>query len=173
MPMSRSGSAPPQGAPTPPAGPPTALDALLADAAGDPLRRAQWLDALDRSLRPCLPPALAAHARLANVRDDRLVYLVDHPAWNARLRLAIPALLDAARSLGLGVAGVTIRTRQGPLPPAPGTTPAPPARARRPPALDTALALLRSDAPTAGAGGDRGPGRRRLRPVRPPEEGAS
>src|SRR5690606_40109503 len=39
-----------------------ALDALMAEPAGDPLRRALWLDALDRRLRPCLPPSIAAHA---------------------------------------------------------------------------------------------------------------
>src|SRR3546814_8422703 len=78
---SRSRSSPPV--------PRAALDALLGDAAsGNPIRRAMWLDELDRRLSPLLPPSLAAHARLANVDGDRLVYLVDSPVWHARLRLA-------------------------------------------------------------------------------------
>ena len=100
---SRSRSSPPV--------PRAALDALLGDAAsGDPIRRAMWLDELDHRLSPLLPPSLAAHARLANVDGDRLVYLVDSPLWHARLRLASNELLDAARSLGLDVTRFVVRT---------------------------------------------------------------
>jgi len=89
----------------------------LSGTSADPIRRALWLDALDQRLRPCLPPSLAAHARLANVTGAqattgagmagvklaglKLVFLVDSPVWHARLRLATPELLDAARSIGL------------------------------------------------------------------------
>jgi hypothetical protein len=90
--------------------PVAALDALLEGPGGDPIRRALWLDALDRQLRPNLPPALAAHARLGNVHNGRLVYLVDAPAWHARLRLAGPGLLDAARSIGLEVSSLVVKT---------------------------------------------------------------
>jgi hypothetical protein len=90
--------------------PVAALDALLEGPGGDPIRRALWLDGLDRQLRPSLPPALAAHARLGNVHDGRLVYLVDAPAWHARLRLAGPGLLDAARSIGLEVSSLVVKT---------------------------------------------------------------
>src|SRR3546814_15013415 len=84
--------------------PRAALDARLGDAAsGNPTRRAMWLDELDRRLSPLLPPSLAAHARLANVDGDRLLYLVDSPVWHARLRLASNELIDAARPLGLDV----------------------------------------------------------------------
>src|SRR5690606_41847395 len=65
---------------------------------------------LDRTLRPHLPPSLSAHARLANVDGARLVYLVDSPLWNASLRLAAPALLDAARSHGLKVRELRVKT---------------------------------------------------------------
>lgn len=95
-------------------GPRAVLDALLAGKAGDPVRRALWLDALDHLLRPHLPPSLAAHARLANVDGTRLVFLVDSPVWHARLRLAAPALLDAARSVGLEVGEVAVRTTTRP-----------------------------------------------------------
>ncbi|WP_027080823.1 DUF721 domain-containing protein [Luteimonas mephitis] len=100
---SRSRSSPPV--------PRAALDALLGDAVGgNPIRRAMWLDELDRRLSPLLPPSLAAHARLANVDGDRLVYLVDSPVWHARLRLASSELIDAARSLGLDVTRFVVRT---------------------------------------------------------------
>jgi hypothetical protein len=104
-----------------------ALDALLDGPGGDPIRRALWLDALDRQLRPCLPPALAAHARLGNVHDGRLVYLVDAPAWHARLRLAGPGLLDAARSIGLEVSSLVVKTSHAAL-----AAPSAPPRRREP-----------------------------------------
>ena len=103
---SRSSNPPPKGAP----GPRAALDALMAGSAADPIRRALWLDALDQRLRPHLPASLAAHARLANVNGDALVFLVDAPIWNARLRLAGPDLLQAAASLGLHAARLVIKT---------------------------------------------------------------
>jgi hypothetical protein len=81
------------------------------------VRRALWLDALDQRLRPCLPPALAAHARLANVDRDRLVFLVDAPAWHANLRMHGPQLLDAARSLGLQVTTLVARVSRAAIQP--------------------------------------------------------
>jgi hypothetical protein len=93
----------------------TALDALLSGTAGDPVRHALGLDALDRQLRPLLPPALAPHVRLANVVDGRLVFLVDSPLWHARLRLAASELLDAARSIGLQVREVAIKAAKEPF----------------------------------------------------------
>ena len=99
------------------AAPRAALDALIADAAFDPLRRALWLDALDLRLRPCLPPSLAAHARLANLDGSRLVFVVDSPVWRAKLRLAAPEVLDAARSLGLGVTELVVKVTTSPFDP--------------------------------------------------------
>src|SRR5690606_25669415 len=93
----------------------TALEALLSGSSADPVRRALGLDALDRQLRPLLPQALAPHVRLANVAGGRLVMLVDSPVWHARLRLAAPELIDAARSVGLDVREVVIRPTREPL----------------------------------------------------------
>lgn len=143
MPDSRSSS---------PSGPRGALQALLTEASGDTLRRAQWLDSVDQLLRPHLPPGLAAHARLANVRGDKLVFVVDAPVWHARLRLATRELVDAARSVGLDVAGLSVKTTLQPLRPLPPaartTTPnvsaAGPSRLEAA-QLEAALALLRSD----------------------------
>ncbi|WP_024889448.1 DUF721 domain-containing protein [Luteimonas huabeiensis] len=141
--MSGSRSKPPGSRPRP-AQP--ALDALLDGAAGDPIRRALWLDGLDRQLRPLLPPALAAHARLGNVDGRRLVLLVEAPVWHARVRLAGPEILEAARSIGLDVAELTVRTATRAATPPPRATPAPrrlTPRAEQ--ALREAAALLSPD----------------------------
>jgi len=165
MPGSRSSS---------PSGPPGALQALLSEAAGDTLRRAQWLDTLDQLLRPHLPPGLAAHARLANVRGDKLVFVVTAPVWHAKLRLASLVLVDAARSVGLDVAGLSIRTTTQPLRPLSTARTAAPMSAAGQSRLEAALALLRSDAPEMGAGGDRKAGARRTRKApADPASGAS
>lgn len=108
--MSNSRSRPPG-----PRGPQDALGALLAGDSGNPIRRAMQLDALDHLLRPHLPPSLAAHARLANINGAKLVFVVDSPVWHARMRLAAPALLDAARSAGLQVTEVVAKTTSRPL----------------------------------------------------------
>jgi len=147
---SHSSNAPP-GPPRPkaPAGPRAALEALFTGTAADPIRRALWLDALDQRLRPHLPPSLAAHARLANVNGVQLVYLVDSPVWSARLRLATPELLDVARSVGLDVTQVVIRTTM--RSPDPGTASpraALPMSAAAREALDAALSSLRGPVST-------------------------
>lgn len=134
-------------------GPPSALDALLAEPAGDPVRRALWLDGLDRRLRPLLPPSLAAHARLANYEHGRLVLLVEAPVWRARLRLAAPDILDAARSVGLAATELVVKTRLGPAAPPPA---APrktvPISAASQQALQAALASLRDPEPVPRRG---------------------
>ena len=94
----------------PASAPKPALDAVMADKSGNPLRRALWLDALDRQLRPQLPPPLRSRCRLANVDGEHLVFLVESPVWHAKLRLAEAQLLDAARSIGLKATKVTIKT---------------------------------------------------------------
>ncbi len=127
------------------AAPQAALDALLAGAAGgNPIRRAMWLDELDRRLRPLLPPSLAAHARLANIDGGKLVFVVDSPVWHARLRLAANDLLNAARSIGLDVTQVVVKTTvQPPAPRARPELPAVPLSATANEALRDALASLR------------------------------
>ncbi|WP_083487597.1 DUF721 domain-containing protein [Pseudoxanthomonas dokdonensis] len=92
-----------------------ALEAAMTPAASDPVRRAMWLDALEQQLRPCIPPALSPHCRLANVAGERIVFLVDSPVWKAKLRLAAPELLNAARSIGLTVTEVTVKITTAPL----------------------------------------------------------
>ncbi len=132
-----------------PSSPQAALDALLAEPAGDPIRRAFWLDELDRQFRPYLPSSLAAHARLANFEKGRLVFVVDAPVWRARLRLAAPELLDVARSIGLDAVELVVKTALAPVP-APvqairKTTPISPLAQQ---ALQAALASLKDPDPT-------------------------
>ena len=150
--MSASRSLPPG-----PTLPRAALDALLAGSGGDPIRRALWLDALDQRLRPLLPPALAAHARLANVDGVRLVFLVDAPVWHARLRLAASDLLDAARSIGLEVGEVVVKVTTGPLRPvSPGPRAAAPISPAAREALQAVLAALEPQGDDKAADSDRG-----------------
>ena len=131
-----------------PSSPQAALDALLAEPAGDPIRRALWLDELDRQFRPYLPSSLAAHSRLANFEKGRLVFVVDAPVWRAKLRLAAPELLDVARSLGLDAVELVVKTMLAPAP-----APLQPSRKPKPisaaaqQALQAALASLRDPDP--------------------------
>jgi hypothetical protein len=121
-----------------------ALDALFVAGNADPLRRALWLDALERQLRPHLPPALAAHARFANVDGGRLVFLVDSPVWKARLRLSSAELLDAARSIGLQCSEVVVKVATAPREPVPPAARRPvPLSAATREALEAALASLK------------------------------
>lgn len=126
-----------------PSAPQPALDALLAAPAGNPIRRALWLDGLDRRFRPHLPPSLAAHARLANIEAGRLVFVVDAPVWRSKLRLAAPELLDVARSFGLDVQQVVVKTTLAPAPAGkPPARPPVPMSAAAKEALRAALASL-------------------------------
>jgi len=141
-----------------PSTPQAALEALLAEPAGDPIRRALWLDGLDRQLRPLLPPTLAPHARLANFERGRLVFVVDAPVWRAKLRLATPELLDAARSLGLEATELVVKTT---VSPSAGAVPPPLASAKTRPmsktahdALQAALASLQQPDPSGSDDAD-------------------
>jgi hypothetical protein len=121
-----------------------ALDALFVAGNADPLRRALWLDALERQLRPHLPPALAAHARFANVDGGRLVFLVDSPVWKARMRLSSAELLDAARSIGLQCSEVVVKVATAPREPVhPAARRPVPLSAATREALEAALASLK------------------------------
>jgi hypothetical protein len=68
---------------------------------GSLIERARQLDTLDRLLRQSLPPELAGQCRLANVRADKLIFLVSSPVWSAKLRLHTDVLLNAAAAVGL------------------------------------------------------------------------
>ena len=101
---------------------PSPLRLSTSKALGPLVKRAQWLDALDRRLRQSLPAPLNQHCRLANVREDRLVFLVETPIWKARLRLHTDALLSAAAAAGLPARSLTVKVATMPPGP-PGVTP--------------------------------------------------
>jgi len=96
----------------------TALSAALSSDPGHLVERAMQLHALDRQLRQSLPEPLASHVTLGNLRDDRLVFLVDAPVWKARLRLYADILVDAARAAGIRASGITVKVAtMQPVPP--------------------------------------------------------
>jgi len=98
--------------------PKLAFDTLLGeDALACVIRRARWLDTLDRHLHARLPFPLNQHARLGNIEGDTLIYLVDSPIWHARLRLSTKTLLEAADAIGLQMRNVRIRTSRQPFDP--------------------------------------------------------
>lgn len=86
---------------------------------GDILARAQQLARLEPRIKEALPPTLAPHCALANVRGDTLVLSVRATVFAARIRLLTPQILEAARSLGLSLSQVRIRVGYVPTPPPP------------------------------------------------------
>jgi hypothetical protein len=89
--------------------PPRALQAAEAAGLGPLIQRAQALGRLDQVLRQSLPPALAGQCRLANVDNDRLVFLVNAPVWKNKLRLMADVLLDAAAAAGHPVRTLVVK----------------------------------------------------------------
>lgn len=85
------------------------LSAATSGDLGSVIERANHLAALDRQLRQSLPEPLASHVRLGNVRDGRLVFLVDSPVWKAKLRLYADVIRDAAAAAGLATSGMTLK----------------------------------------------------------------
>ncbi|GAB3378768.1 DciA family protein [Lysobacter fragariae] len=145
-------------APRHPSAPRAALEALLAEPSGDPIRRALWLDGLDRQLRPLLPPSFAPHVRLANFERGRLVFVVDAPVWRAKLRLAAPELLESARSIGLEASELVVKSTVSPsagsASPIPATRKSKPMSAAARNALQSALASLQQPDPSGSDDAD-------------------
>ncbi len=76
------------------------------------LERAQWLAAIDASLRRCLPSGLADHCQLANIDGRKLVMLVNSPVWKSKLRIESERLLATAAALGLNADELVIKVMQ-------------------------------------------------------------
>lgn len=72
-------------------------------------QKAGALEALDRALRQTLPSPLREQARFANLRNDRLVFLVSSPGWASRLRLMQTQILAAANAIGVRASSVTVK----------------------------------------------------------------
>lgn len=84
-------------------------DVAKAGGLGRLVERARQLEALDQKLRCCLAPPLSQHCRLANIREDRLVFMASSANWASKLRMQTAQLLAAAASLGLDVRSVTVK----------------------------------------------------------------
>lgn len=97
------------------------IDQLLAnpEGLGDVLARARQLALLEPRIKAVLPPGLAPHCALANVRGDTLVLSVTSTAFAARFRLLTPQIVEAAVALGIPLANVKIRVGYVPPPPPP------------------------------------------------------
>ena len=117
-----------------------ALDAVLREPAGDTLRRAMWLEAVDRELRSKLPVALAPHIRVANVAQGRLSLRTNAAARANRARLQSDDILQAARSIGLTVERVEIKV--APMAALPRPVPEKPASPASRAAIEEAIKLL-------------------------------
>jgi hypothetical protein len=76
--------------------------------------RARELDHLSRQIVPLLPAPLRNHVRHAGLRNDRVLLLVESPAWATRVRMDQSLILAAVRSLGLAATSVTAKVM--PLP---------------------------------------------------------
>lgn len=57
--------------------------------------QAARLAELSERVTACLPPRLAAHVRLANIRDGCLVLQADSSAWATQVRYKAPEILAA------------------------------------------------------------------------------
>jgi hypothetical protein len=100
--------------------------------------RARALGALDLRLRQSLPEPLASQCRLANVREGRLVFLVNSPVWKAKLRLYADSLMAAAAEAGIRAVELTVKV-------APMLT-VPPEQASHTPVTPAAAAAFRDAA---------------------------
>jgi len=95
------------------AGKPKLLGDLLAGKSlSSIVERAAETDLLTRRVQAILPPDIAAHVCGANLRDERLVVIVDGAVWAARVRFETPELRTGLRhSHDVEIVGVTVKVR--------------------------------------------------------------
>jgi hypothetical protein len=71
---------------------------------------------LSQRIVPLLPIPLRGHVRHASLRNDRVLLLVESPAWATRARMDQSGILAAVRSLGLAATSVTAKVMPIPAP---------------------------------------------------------
>ncbi len=76
--------------------------------------RGRDVDHLSRQIVPLLPAPLREHVHYAGVRNDRVLVLVESPAWATRARMDQARILAVVHSLGL--AATSVAARVAPLP---------------------------------------------------------
>jgi hypothetical protein len=98
-----------------PPGKPRLLSELLAGKSlASIVERAAESDALARRVQAALPTDVAAHVCGANLRDERLIVIVDGAVWAARVRFEVPALGRSLREgLDIELSGITVKVRPG------------------------------------------------------------
>ncbi len=58
------------------------------------------INQLDQIVKAKLNKKLAAHCRIVNYRDNRLIVAVDSASWATRLKFELPELLSSLRNDG-------------------------------------------------------------------------
>lgn len=71
---------------------------------------------------PLLPTPLRDHVWHAGLRNDRVLLLVESPAWATRARMDQGRILAAVHSLGLAATSVTAKVVPLPVPPVESAT---------------------------------------------------
>lgn len=71
---------------------------------------------MSQRIVPLLPTPLREHVGFAGLRNDRLLLLVESPAWATRARMDQAHILAAVHSLGLAASSVTARVAPFPAP---------------------------------------------------------
>ncbi|TAN04388.1 MAG: DUF721 domain-containing protein [Rhodanobacteraceae bacterium] len=71
--------------------------------------RARELDHLSQRIVPLLPTPLRDHVSHAGLRNDRVLLLVESPAWATRVRMEQSRILAAVHSLGLAATSVAAK----------------------------------------------------------------
>ncbi|MBS0381812.1 MAG: DUF721 domain-containing protein [Proteobacteria bacterium] len=78
--------------------------------------RARDVDRLSQRIVPLLPTPLREHVGFAGLRNDRVLLLVESPAWATRVRMDQAGILAAVHSLGLAASSVTAKVAPFPAP---------------------------------------------------------
>ena len=79
------------------------------------VRRAELRESWTEQLRAVLPPSIAPHCRVANIRGTRLTIQVVDSSWATRLRFELPKVTQALTALEdfAGVEEIKIRAAPG------------------------------------------------------------
>jgi hypothetical protein len=81
---------------------------------GDIIRHARGMGELLQVLQQSIPAIAPGSIRATNIRDNgELVILASSPAWAAKLRFEIEAIMAATRKSGVEVNSCTVRVSRG------------------------------------------------------------
>lgn len=71
---------------------------------------------MSQRIVPLLPTPLREHVGFAGLRNDRVLLLVESPAWATRVRMDHARILAAVHSLGLAASSVVAKVAPFPTP---------------------------------------------------------